>query len=163
MVASRRTTHGEAWHLLPGVELLQDEKGSRMHGGHVEIEAPLSDVVERNPDGTFILHGRAADMVNIAGKRTSLASLNYHLNEIPGVQDGVFLMPDDSDGAMQRPLAFVVAPGLRSKDILGALRNCMDAVFLPRSLYFVDALPRIATGKLTREALMQLLRRCAKK
>ena len=163
MVASRRTTHGEAWHLLPGVELLQDEKGNRMHGGHVEIEAPLSDVVERNPDGTFILHGRAADMVNIAGKRTSLASLNHHLNEIPGVQDGVFLMPDDSDGAMQRPLAFVIAPGLRSKDILGALRNCVDAVFLPRPLYFVDALPRNATGKLTREALMQLLQRCAQK
>jgi acyl-coenzyme A synthetase/AMP-(fatty) acid ligase len=161
--ASRRTTAGAAWHLLNGVELVQDEQGNRVRGGHVEIEAPLTDVIERNADGTFILHGRAADMVNIAGKRTSLASLNHHLNAIPGVQDGVFFMPDDNDGAMKRPLAFVVAPGLSSESILGALRNSVDAVFLPRPLYFVEALPRNTTGKITREALVQLTERCAKK
>jgi acyl-coenzyme A synthetase/AMP-(fatty) acid ligase len=149
--------------LLPGVELQQDEQGNRVHGGHVEIEAPLSDVIERNADGTFILHGRTSDMVNIAGKRTSLASLNHLLNEIPGVQDGVFFMPDDSDGAMKRPMAFVVAPGLRGTEIMDALRNSVDAVFLPRPLYFVDALPRNSTGKITRETLMQLMERCAKK
>ena len=132
-------------------------QGNHVRGGHVEIEAPLSDVIERNADGTFILHGRAADMVNIAGKRTSLASLNHHLNEIPGVQDGVFFMPDERDGAMQRPLAFVVAPGLRSEDILGALRNSVDAVFLPRPLYIVETLPRNTTGKLTRESLVQMM------
>jgi acyl-coenzyme A synthetase/AMP-(fatty) acid ligase len=163
MVASRRTTQGAAWHLLSGVGLQQDEQGNRVCGGHVEIEAPLSDVIQRNTDGTFVLHGRAVDMVNIAGKRTSLASLNHHLNAIPGVQDGVFFMPDDSDGAMKRPQAFVVAPGLRGEDILGALRHSVDAVFLPRPLYFVDALPRNTTGKITREALMQLMEGCAKK
>lgn len=163
MVASRRTTRGAAWRLLPGVEMQQDEQGSRVHGGHVEIEASLSDVIERNADGAFTLHGRTADLVNIAGKRTSLSSLNHHLNEIPGVRDGVFFLPDDIDGAMKRPLAFVVAPGLRGDDILAALRSSVDAVFLPRPLYFVDALPRNATGKLTREALVQLMERCAGK
>lgn len=163
MVASRRTTQGATWHLLPDVGMRQDAHGSHVYGGHVEIEAQLSDVIEFNADSTFTLHGRTADLVNIAGKRTSLASLNHHLNEIPGVEDGVFFMPDDSDGAMKRPLAFVVAPGLRSEDILGALRNSVDAVFLPRPLYFVEALPRNTTGKLTREALMQLMERQAKK
>ena len=163
MVASRRTTQGAAWHLLPGVSMEQDEQGARVHGGHVEIEAPLSDVIERNEDGTFLLHGRTADMVNIAGKRTSLASLNHHLNSIAGVQDGVFLMPDDGDGAVTRPLAFAVAPGLGAQQILDALRNSMDAVFLPRPLYLVEALPRNSTGKLTREALLRLREQCAKR
>lgn len=163
MVASRRTTQGAAWQLLSGVELRQDEQGSCVCGGHVEINAPLSDVIERNADGTFTLHGRTADLVNIAGKRTSLASLNHHLNEMPGVLDGVFFMPDDSEGTMRRPLAFVVAPGLRSEDILSALRNSVDAVFLPRPVYFVETLPRNSTGKLTREALIQLAASCAKK
>lgn len=163
MVASRRTTQGESWQLLPGVILQQDEQGSRVHGGHVEIAAYLSDVIKCNTDGSFTLHGREADLVNIAGKRTSLASLNHHLNEIPGVQDGVFFLPDDSDGATKRPLAFVVAPGLHSEDILHSLRNSVDAVFLPRPLYFVDALPRNATGKLTRESLNLLLQHNIKK
>lgn len=163
MVASRRTTHGAAWRWLREVRLQQDGQGNRVRGGHVEIEAPLSDVIECNTDGTFVLLGRSADMVNIAGKRTSLASLNHHLNAIPGVQDGVFFMPDDSDGTMKRPLAFVVAPGSRADDLLSALRESVDAVFLPRPLYLVDALPRNTTGKITREALMRLMDDCAKK
>jgi len=163
MVASRRTTAGPAWHLLPGVAMRQDEESCRVFGGHVEIEAPLSDVIERNADGTFTLHGRAADLVNIAGKRTSLASLNHHLNAIPGVQDGVFFLPDDGDGALTRPLAFVVAPALNAEKVLAALRDSVDAVFLPRPLYFVDALPRNTTGKITREALVQLQECCARK
>ena len=162
-VASRRTTHGAAWHLLAGIQLLKDEKSSRMCGGHIEIEVELSDVVEIKPDGTFTLHGRTTDMVNIAGKRTSLAGLNHYLNEIPGVQDGVIFMPDDSGDTTKRPLAFVVAPGLSGEDILAALRNSVDAVFLPRPVYFVDVLPRNATGKLTRAALMQLMVRIAAK
>lgn len=163
MVASRRTAQGEAWRLLPEVGLQQDEHGSRVHGGHVEIDACLSDIIKLNIDGTFTLHGREADLVNIAGKRTSLASLNHHLNQIPGVQDGVFFMPDDGDGTTKRPLAFVVAPGVRSEDIMNNLRNSVDAVFLPRPLYFVEALPRNATGKLSRDSLIQLMQRCAKK
>ena len=162
-IASRRTTQGMAWHLLAGVELMQNEQGSHVYGGHVEIEATLSDVIDRNAEGTFTLHGRTADMVNIAGKRTSLASLNHHLNAIAGVQDGVFFMPDDSGGAVKRPQALVVAPRLRTEDILNALRKSVDAVFLPRPLYFVDVLPRNSTGKITREALMQLIEVCAKR
>lgn len=161
-VASRRTTQGEAWHLLPEVKMRNDENGCTVRGGHVEIEAMLSDVVERNADGTFTLHGRTADLVNIAGKRTSLASLNHHLNAIAGVRDGVFLMPDEGEET-QRPMAFVVAPGLTAAQINGALRDSLDPVFLPRPLYFVEALPRNATGKLTRESLMQLKQQCTKR
>jgi len=142
---------------------VQDKHGSRVFGGHVEIEATLSDVIEQDVSGTFRLHGRVTDLVNIAGKRTSLASLNHHLNEIPGVQDGVFFVQDDSDGTMRRPLAFVVAPGLCGDDILNALRKSLDAVFLPRPLYFVEKLPRNTTGKLMRESLVQLMECCAKK
>jgi len=160
-VASRRTTQGLAWQLMRGIKLCQDETGTWAQGGHVEIAAPLSDVIELNADGTFLLHGRTADLVNIAGKRTSLASLNHHLNAIEGVRDGVFMLPDD--GEVSRTLAFVVAPGLSGAQVTQALRARIDPVFLPRPLYFVEVLPRNSTGKLTREALQQLLRQCAAK
>lgn len=163
MVASRRTVEGAAWHLLPDVELRQDEQGSYVLGGHIEIEALLGDEIESRADNQFVLQGRTADMINIAGKRTSLASLNFYLNEIPGVQDGVFFLPEESRGVMSRLRAFVVAPELQSREILSALQSSMDALFLPRPLYFVDKLPRNATGKLTREALHQLMALCEKK
>ena len=43
--------------------------------------------------------------------------------------------------------------------ILHALRLSLDAVFLPRPLKRVAALPRNATGKLPREALLEMLAR----
>jgi len=47
--------------------------------------------------------------------------------------------------------------------VLSALRERIDAAFLPRPLYLVDALPRNATGKITRDALLELARKCARR
>jgi acyl-coenzyme A synthetase/AMP-(fatty) acid ligase len=124
----------------------------------------LNDVVELRGAERFLLHGRHADLVNIAGKRTSLAYLNYHLNSIEGVRDGVFIMPDDeSTSAVPRLMAFVVAPGVSQDTILAALRQRIDAAFLPRPLSLVDALPRNSTGKLPRDAITALVSELAGK
>jgi acyl-coenzyme A synthetase/AMP-(fatty) acid ligase len=162
-VASRRPVEGAAWTLLSGVVMRQQDGATWVGGGHVEIEAVLSDIVEQAADGTFTLHGRMADLVNIAGKRTSLASLSHHLNNIPGVRDGVFVMPEESANSLTRTIAFVVAPDISRETVLAALRLCVDPAFLPRQLFFVESLPRNATGKLTRLALNQLLRQYAQR
>jgi acyl-coenzyme A synthetase/AMP-(fatty) acid ligase len=109
----------------------------------------------------FLLHGRIADLVNIAGKRTSIASLNFHLNSIDGVRDGVFVMPDEARDGVTRLMAFVVAPGLTAEQVLSALRSRIDSAFLPRPLCLVDALPRNTTGKLPREMVDGLLEEAA--
>jgi len=69
-------------------------------------------------------------------------------------------MPDDdraSQDGVTRLAAVVVAPTLDAARLLAALRTRIDAVFLPRPIHFVDALPRNATGKLTQATLQQLL------
>lgn len=163
MVGTRRTVLGPAWRCLDDVRLRRDGNVYRVAGGHVEHEVAFNDLIEpRGADG-FVLHGRHADLVNIAGKRTSLAHLNHHLTSIEGVRDGVFLMPDEQADGVTRLTAFVVAPAMKSHVLLSTLRARIDAVFLPRPLYFVDALPRNATGKLPREALLRLARTCADK
>jgi acyl-coenzyme A synthetase/AMP-(fatty) acid ligase len=96
-------------------------------------------------------------VVNVAGKRTSLAHLNHHLNAIEGVLDGAFVASDDNGGAVSRLIAFAVAPGMSAEDILAALRLRIDAAFLPRPLRVVAALPRNALGKLPRRDVMRLL------
>jgi len=161
MVATRRTVHGPAWHCLRDVRLHRDGDVVKVAGGHVEDEVPFTDVIEPDGNDFFVLHGRNADMVNIAGKRTSLGYLNHQLNGIEGVRDGVFFMPDENGDVVTRLTTFVVAPGLTRDVLLGALRTRVDAVFLPRPLYFVDALPRNATGKLPREALLRYAQICS--
>lgn len=156
-LATRRTAEERAWHCLDGVALRQDEQGTWASGAAVETPTLLQDYIEPAEPGRFLLHGRMADLVNIAGKRTSLAYLDHHLNAIPGVQDGAFVMPEDDDGEVRRLIAVVVAPGLTARQILAALRERVDAAFLPRPVLLVSSLPRNALGKLPRDALLQLL------
>ena len=156
-LASRRTTDGAAWTLLPGVRLEPDGDDTYACDGHVEGRVMLSDVIELQPDSRFLLLGRHADLINIAGKRTSLAYLNHQLGAVPGVVDGAFFLPDEEgpDG-ITRLTAFVVAPGLTARQITGALRERIEAIFLPRPLVLVDQLPRNSTGKLPRSGLQAL-------
>lgn len=151
-LASRRTLDGAAWQLLAGVSLEQEPDFAGMTtyavGGHVQGRVALSDIIELLPDGRFHLNGRHADLINIAGKRTSLAYLNHQLCAIDGVLDAAFFLPTHGAAeSLTRLTAFVVAPGVSQQDLLRALRLRLDPVFLPRPLVRVDALPRNSTGK----------------
>ncbi len=155
-IASRRTTDGATWQLLPEIELAQAGDESFASGGHVEGRIALADIIELLPEKRFLLHGRQADLVNIAGKRTSLAYLNHQIGAVPGVVDAAFFLPDDAGSGITRLCAFVVAPGLDQRQLLAELRHRLDPIFLPRPLVFVDALPRNSTGKLPRSLLAAL-------
>jgi acyl-coenzyme A synthetase/AMP-(fatty) acid ligase len=164
-IAARRPTHTAEWRLWPGVSLTLEGETSWARGGHIEQPTLLPDVLEMTGPESFLLHGRVSDLVNIAGKRSSLAYLNHQLNSIPGVEDGAFFHAEEPAGShtgVARVAACVVAPALDAARLLAALRERIDAVFLPRPLLFVARLPRNATGKLPREALRSLVAAHAK-
>ena len=159
-IATRRTAQTLEWQLWPGVTLSMQEDGRAWaQGGHVEQPTPMCDVLELTEGDRFLLHGRMADLVNIAGKRSSLGYLNHQLSSVRGVIDGTFFLPDDSHASstgVTRVAAFVVAPTLDTASLVEELRQRIDPVFLPRPLIFVDRLPRNGTGKLPQEALRAL-------
>jgi len=157
-IAVRRTAESDAWRLWPGVRLKASNDQVFAHGGHVEQLTPMCDVIELQGENEFLLHGRTADLVNVAGKRSSFGYLNTQLNAIPGVIDGAFFLREDSSGAIgvARLGAVVVAPGLSAARLTEQLKQRIDPVFLPRPLLMVDRLPRNATGKLPQEALQSI-------
>jgi acyl-coenzyme A synthetase/AMP-(fatty) acid ligase len=157
-IAIRRTSESAAWRLWPNVRL-QDSNGEVFaHGGHVEQLTAMQDVIEIIGDDEFLLHGRTADLVNVAGKRSSFAYLNAQLNAIPGVTDGVFFLRDGATGStgVTRLGAVVVAPTMSVAALTEHLRQRIDPVFLPRPLIIVERLPRNATGKLPQQELQHL-------
>ncbi len=154
-IASRRTLDGDRWRLYDGFRLREGV----LSGAHLPEPVPLNDIVEACGEVEFKLLGRREDLINIAGKRTSLGYLNHRLNEIDGVEEGAFLPPYETGAEVQRLMAVVVAPGLSERQLLAALAERLDPVFLPRPLIKVAALPRNETGKLTREALLALAAR----
>jgi acyl-coenzyme A synthetase/AMP-(fatty) acid ligase len=185
-LATRRPTHGEVWETFRGVTITHrgagaaeqggaaegtasrvgsSTKGSESggwfaQGGHIDTPTPLSDVLALESPSRFRLLGRDADMVNVAGKRTSLAHLNHLLCAIPGVVDGAFFNPEEGTREVSRLTAFVVTRTLTAQAILAQLRRKTDAVFLPRPLHLVEKLPRADTGKLPQAALAALARQC---
>jgi acyl-coenzyme A synthetase/AMP-(fatty) acid ligase len=158
-VAARRTTAGEVWTTLGELRLRTEAAadGERfiVSGGHVLQPTPLADLLELVDAQRFRLLGRANDLIHVAGKRSSLSHLNFHLNRIPGVDDGAFWLPDDVPEGVVRLVAFVVAPTLSARQIIHALRGEIESAFVPRRVVHVDRLPREATGKLTTQGLRE--------
>jgi len=156
-MASRQMTHDQIWQLYDEFQLHLQDGQAIISAPHLAEDVQLGDVVEKIDEQHFRLLGRHADMLNIAGKRASLNDLNLKINAIPGVEDGVFLVPEKNNEAVSRLIALVVAPRLSEREILEQLARDLDPVFLPRPLYRVAALPRNETGKLPRSSLLQLL------
>lgn len=158
-VAVRRTTASEVWTTLGELRLRseRDDDGERfiVQGGHVLLPTPLADLLELIDAQRFRLLGRANDLIHVAGKRCSLAHLNFHLNRIEGVRDGAFWLPDDVPEGVVRLVAFVVAPALSARQITAALRREVEPAFVPRRVVHVASLPREATGKLTAQRLRE--------
>jgi acyl-coenzyme A synthetase/AMP-(fatty) acid ligase len=156
-IALRRSAQSAAWRLWPGVRLTQEDQQTFAQGGHIEQKTLLCDLIELTAADEFLLHGRTADLVNVAGKRSSFAYLNAQLNAIPGVLDGAFFLRDSTgDTGVARLGAAVVAPSLNAGGLTEQLRRRIDPVFLPRPLLMVERLPRNATGKLPQQALQEL-------
>ena len=155
VIARRRTARDTAWTPLPGVQVHPRPDGTVIHADHLPAPVALADLVELETDGSFHLRGRQADLLEIAGKRASLAELTRRLLAIPGVEDGVMVQLDACD--VRGVAALVIAPALEESAILAALRESIDPVFLPRPLKRVASLPRSETGKLPRAELLKLL------
>jgi acyl-coenzyme A synthetase/AMP-(fatty) acid ligase len=158
-IATRRTTESAAWRLWPGVTLDVVEDRVYARGGHIEQVTPMCDLIEITDGQEFLLHGRTADMVNVAGKRSSFGYLDAQLNSIPGVVDGAFFLRSGLTGStgVVRLGALAVAPALSVAALLEALKQRIDSVFLPRPLILVERLPRNATGKLPQHALERVV------
>jgi acyl-coenzyme A synthetase/AMP-(fatty) acid ligase len=152
VMARRRTAKGESWETFTGGEIVQTESGAQYQAPQLAEPVPLQDVIESISSTHFYLRGRAADMIKVAGKRTSLQEITRHLLAVPGVRDAAVFVPDTD----ARPAAFVVAPDVSVQTILATLGSRLEPVFVPRPLLRVERLPRNEVGKLPREALLSL-------
>jgi acyl-coenzyme A synthetase/AMP-(fatty) acid ligase len=154
-MATRRTAHEQIWTPYPDLTFSVNGGATSVRAAHLSGEITVGDRVEIAADGRFTLLGRDADMIKIGGRRGSLADIAARIATLPGVTDQVVFMP--TDGETARPAALIVAPGRRAEDLRRELGALLDAVFVPRPLKLVPALPRNELGKLPRERLLEML------
>lgn len=159
VIARRRCARESDFELYPDIQLRPQPDGTLVDAPYFERAVSLQDVVELLPERRFRLCGRNADLVELAGKRASLADLTHRLLGLAGVHDAVVVQLDSADSiGVRRIAALAVAPGRSEAELLNDLRAEIDPAFLPRPLRLVEALPRNETGKLPRTAVLAMIR-----
>ena len=149
VLALRRTARETRWQGVDGVRITRDDEANIATGSHFESPVRLLDELLLAADGSFTLLGRQSDLVKIAGRRASLAGLNLMLQEMPGLVDGVFYLPDTGSDT-ERLCLIYAGPTLDRTAARAWLRKRLDPVFLPRVFVRLERMPRTETGKMPR-------------
>jgi acyl-coenzyme A synthetase/AMP-(fatty) acid ligase len=157
-IATRQTSRTAEWTMYGGVTIEAAPDHTRVNAAWFPGEQILNDVLEPRAAGTFVLRGRNSDVVEVGGKRASLADITRRICSVPGVEDAVAFQPETSAGSANRVAALIVSRGATARQIVEVLAAGLDAVFLPRPLLLVDRIPRDALGKIPRARLLELAR-----
>jgi acetyl-CoA synthetase len=106
-------------------------------------------------DGHWMLHGRADESMNVAGRKVGPAEVEEAMMQHPGVAEAAVIgVPDDLKGeaivgyAVARPGAAVEAGA-----VCGTVARVMGQMFRPREVLVVSELPKTQSGKIVRRLM----------
>jgi long-chain acyl-CoA synthetase len=116
------------------------------------------DVAYVDEDGHYFIVDRLKDMIITGGYNVYPAEIERVVSEHPAVaMVAVGRIADDIKGELARAYV-VLRPGLAATevDIVGHCRERLAPYKIPRSVAFVDDLPKTSSGKLMRRELFRL-------
>ena len=113
------------------------------------------DIAARDEEGYYRIVGRAKDMVISGGENVYPAEIENVLHEHAAVAEAAVVgIPDERWGEVC--LAFVVLQGEASEgELLDHCRERLARYKIPKSVRFVDSLPRNALDKVVKSALAE--------
>jgi long-chain acyl-CoA synthetase len=130
-----------------------DETAFALRGGWFHT----GDIGYADEDGYFYLVDRVKDMINAAGFKIWPREVEEVLYRLPGVKEcAVVGVADPFEGEAAR--AFVVRQpdaALTEAEVAAFCREHLAAYKVPRSVAFVEALPKSATGKILKRVLRE--------
>ncbi len=116
-----------------------------------------SDMGYRDEDGYFYLGGRATDIIIRAGENISPEEIENVLHSYPKIDEvAVIGVPDEEWG--EQPMAVVVlkkGETATPEEIMEYCRAKLASYKRPRSVVFVDELPRNPMGKILKRVLRE--------
>lgn len=175
------TSCGKPW---PGVDMtILDAEGREMAQGEIgEIairgdivmkeywnrDAATADTLEggwlhtgdvgyRDADGFFFVHDRIKDMIVSGGENVYPAEVESAIMGCPGVADvAVIGVPDDRWGEAVKALIVAVPDGRpEPADVIAWARERIAGYKAPKTIEFIEVLPRNPSGKVLRRELRQ--------
>jgi O-succinylbenzoic acid--CoA ligase len=121
-----------------------------------------SDLGATDDDGRLHVIGRADDVVVTGGVKVAPGPVEATLMRLPWVSEAVVVgVPDDEWGEALVGLLVVraEAPVDHQEESRNYCAQTLDRAQIPRAIHAVDALPRLASGKVDRAAARELATR----
>ncbi len=126
------------------------ETKAAMEGGWFHT----GDIAEMDSDGYFTIVDRKKDMILVSGFNVFPNEVEEQIAAVPGVLEvGVVGVPDEKTGEAVRAYVVATAPAPTTEAILAQCREHLSAYKVPKSVVFVDELPKSPIGKILRRQL----------
>jgi benzoate-CoA ligase len=115
------------------------------------------DKYVRNADGTYTCAGRSDDMLKVSGIYVSPFEVEATLVQHPAVLEAAVIGVPDAEGLTKTKAFVVLKPGQGTDEaaLKTFVKQRLAPYKYPRSIEFVDELPKTATGKIQRFRLRE--------
>lgn len=116
------------------------------------------DLASANEAGIYTIRGRRKDMFISGGENVFPGEVEAALLDCRGVREvSVVGIPDARWGEVGCALVVRDDPALDESRLLGDARARLAGYKVPKRVQFVDAIPRLGSGKIDRRAVQQLI------
>jgi len=115
------------------------------------------DLAVCDDEGYYTIVGRLKDMIISGGENVYPAEVESVMYRHPAIKEAALIgVPDARWGEVGRAIV-VVEPGaaLTADDLLAFLRERLASFKIPKSVVFVEALPKTGAGKVDKKALAE--------
>ena len=115
------------------------------------------DLAVCDDEGYYTIVGRLKDMIISGGENVYPAEVESVMYRHPAIKEAALIgVPDDKWGEVGRAVV-VVEPGkaLDEAGLIAFLREHLARYKVPKSVVFVDALPKTGAGKIDKKALVE--------
>jgi fatty-acyl-CoA synthase/long-chain acyl-CoA synthetase len=116
----------------------------------------VGDIAYRDDEGYYYIADRKKDMIITGGMNVYPAEIEAALDQHPGIYDvAVFGIPSEEWGESVHTVVVRAgdAPDLTEADIIAFAREHLAGYKIPRSVSFIDELPRTGSGKVLKREL----------
>ncbi len=113
----------------------------------------IKDFGYYDENGCLHFAGRADDVINIGGYKTSPLEIEAVADKSGTVQESILIKTQDKNGAEYLELLVVPkGPDFSPDDLIGFIKNKVEAYRVPKKITVVDELKKTYNGKLDRKA-----------
>ncbi len=136
--------------IMKGYWKMENDSVDLMHGEYYRT----GDAGYKDEQGYVFLVDRLKDMLVSGGENIYPAEIEHVLLDLPGIREvAVIGVPDARWGESAMAIVVRRDPALSEQEILAFARERIAGYKVPKSVQFVEALPRNASGKVLKRQL----------